>query len=172
MSDLRHLQSHVRGVRQAYRLNWSNLGLEAKYFFLFPELQSMLQFQIFLIYLKCEADHIQADQVHVPQPLREQVLGLCPSSCIYWLRELCCPQPTPIHQPFYFQPSPYFTSTESSGSLISFYYCLVWYILSFIIFPNSRSWKDCRFVHYWKHNANFLQGLWGLTSILNDKAVC
>lgn len=35
VSKLRDMQSHMRRVRQTYRLNWSNLGLEARGFFLF-----------------------------------------------------------------------------------------------------------------------------------------
>ena len=105
-----------------------------------------------------------------PSHLTEQAPGLCPSSWIYWPRALCCPQTTSSHLPCYFQPSSYFTFTESSGSLIYFYYWLIWFILS-LIFPKSRSQKDFCFVHCWKHNANPLQGLQGLTSILNDQVV-
>lgn len=70
--------------------------------------------------------------------------------------------------PFYFQTSSYFTSTENSGSLVQFCYCLLWFTLSFITFPNIRGWEDFCFVHFWKHNANSLQGLQDLTRILSD----
>lgn len=72
---------------------------------------------------------MEADQVHVPQPLTEQLLGLCPSSRVYWLQERQRSQPTSIHLPFYCQPSRYFTCTESSGSLFLLLFDLVYPII-------------------------------------------
>lgn len=56
--------------------------------------------------------------------------------------------------------------------VLAVHFCLTGSILSFIIFPNSRNWKDFCCVHCWKHNTNPLQSLWGLTSALNNKVAC
>lgn len=94
----------------------------------------------------------------------EQVLGIRPSSHIYWLQELCWPQPTQS-LPFYFQISSYFTSTKNSGSLIYFYYCLIWFTLSLSTTAGAERISALFTV---ENNANSLQGLQDLTSILND----
>lgn len=118
-----------------------------------------------------KADHIWADQVHVPQHLQSKCLGSAHPHGFTGLKSSADHSQhnsLPIYfQTSYFQTS-YFTSTENSGSLIYFYYCLIRFTLSFITFPNRKSWKDFCFFHCWKHNANSLQGLQDLTSILND----
>lgn len=162
VSELRHLQSHMRRVMQSHRLNWSHLGLEAKDFFLFSQLQSMLQFQTSLTYLKCLKQIIHKQiKLMFPSPHESNCSG------ISWLQELCCTQPTPFTSLSI--PNLLPIALPLKAMLVYFYF--IWFTLSLIIFPNSRSRKNFCCVHCWKHNANFLQGRRGLTSILNDKAV-
>lgn len=148
----RHASLHLGGSGKP--TDWTEIISSCKQsIFLFLELQCMLQFQIFVIYLSYTKQIIyKQTKFMLPSNYRSSALDLpilmdllASSALLTTANTICYLFTSKIHP----------TSTENSGSLVYFYYCLIWFTLSFITFPNTRSWDDFCFVHLLKTQRKF-----------------